>query len=307
MSPPAVVHLVWAPLGPDVVHTFAQSYAKHPAGTEHTLTIIYNGFDSPHDPRLEQPRAALANAPHNELVLEQPVQDLTAYTLAAQELQATRYCFLNSYTRLLTPNWLHHLDQALAAPGIGLAGATGSWGSIGSYARFMIGLGGAYGHVFADRRATNAGLARLAAGRDGAGRAIGRWNRYRRFARALLDQSKGFPPFPAPHIRTTGFMISHDVLTRVEIGAPRGKIDAYRLESGRSSITARVLALGLEAVVSGRDGRPLAPDTWPASRTFWAGNQENLLIADKQTDNYERADATLRAILSGYAWGQGAP
>jgi hypothetical protein len=301
------VYLVWAPLGTDVVRRFAASYRTHPAGTAHTLAVIYNGFNGRNDPRLQACRSALEGCPHEPLMLDDPVQDLTAYRVAAERLQGTSYCFLNSFTRVLDADWLRPLGKALAGPGVGLVGASGSWGSVGSYARFMVGLGGAYRSVFNDRRATNAALAGLETARGPALPTHGHLRRYGRFALALVDQSHGFPPFPAPHIRTTGFMVGDDVLAQVGIGTPRRKVDAYRLESGRGSITAKVLALGLTPVVAGRDGGVYEPGVWPASRTFWAGNQENLLIADKQTDDYERADATLRAILSGYAWGQGAP
>jgi hypothetical protein len=301
------VHLVWAPLGPEVVRRFADSYRLHPAGAEHTLTVAYNGFDGPRDPRLQACRDALEGCPHEPLVFEQPVQDLTAYRLVAERLPGTSYCFLNSFTRLLVPDWLRLLAAALATPNVGLAGASGSWASVGSYARFMIGLGGPYGRVFSDRKATNLALAGVEAARHEPVPMRTRWQNRALFARALLDQSHGFPAFPAPHIRTTGFMVRHDVLEQTRIDSPRRKADAYRLESGARSITAQVQAHGLTAVVAGRDGRAHEPSAWPASHTFWSGEQEGLLIADKQTDDYERADGTMRAILSRYAWGPGAP
>ena len=40
------------------------------------------------------------------------------------------------------------------------------------------------------------------------------------------------------------------------------------------------------------------------SNTFWQSNQENLLVADNQTETYRAADPAGRAELSHYAWGE---
>jgi hypothetical protein len=84
------------------------------------------------------------------------------------------------------------------------------------------------------------------------------------------------------------------------------KTDVYRLESGRESLTAQIRDMGLAAFVVGRDGCAYARDQWPASRTFWQGAQENLLIADNRTEDYQLGDTEARAALSRYAWGQDA-
>ncbi|HWF24111.1 MAG TPA: hypothetical protein VG275_01590 [Solirubrobacteraceae bacterium] len=305
MSPPCVVHLVWAPLGPDVVRRFAESYTQHPAGTGHTLTVLYNGFHGAHDPRLEQTRAALASIDHSEIVLEQPVLDLTAYRLAAERVPATRYCFLNSYTRLLTPNWLHHLDQALAAPGIGLAGATGSWASPLTQLRYEFGLGGAYAAAQADRRRALLRMRRLseAAAVQSTPAAEPKLLRQLRTAHSMLRRVTDFPPFPNYHLRTNAFMVDREVLLRIGWRAVDDKLDAWALESGWRSLTRRVQKLGLRAVVVARDGRAYQREEWPHSHTLWQGEQENLLIADNQTDSYHDADPELRAVLSAFAWG----
>jgi hypothetical protein len=98
-------------------------------------------------------------------------------------------------------------------------------------------------------------------------------------------------------------MIAHEVLSQVKMPRLRSKNDAYRLESGLGSITAQVEGLGLSVCVVGRDGVAYNPAEWPASRTFWQGAQENLLIADKQSASYELGDEQTRQILARYAWG----
>ncbi|MDQ6778712.1 MAG: hypothetical protein M3071_21380 [Actinomycetota bacterium] len=301
----AVVHLVRKANGEEPLIRFLDSYRAHPAGTEHELVLLLKGFDS--GAERASVMSLAADVTDRLIPVEDQGFDIGSYLIAVGQLRCTRYCFLNSFSRILSVDWLARLGAPLVKPGVGVAGASGSWGSIRSYARFMIGLGGPYARVFSDRRATNRALANLEAARDPLAPERTRLQRYATSARALVDQSHGFAPFPAPHVRTTGVMVRHDVLERLRLATPQRKVDSHRLESGARSISAQVRELGLSTVVTGRDGHSYEYDAWPASHTFWAGEQENLLIADKQTDNYERADGALRAILSAFAWGQGAP
>jgi hypothetical protein len=266
------------------------------------LIVLFNGFGVDDD--LSPWQALLTNVDHQELRLERPVLDLAAYGEAAAMLPAERYCFLNSYSVLRADGWLETLERALRAPGVGLVGSSGSWGSIRSYNRFMLGLGGPYARVFADRRQTTATLASVAARHDPS--AQGGGHEPLRFARNLLERSHGFRAFPAPHIRTGAFMLDANLFRGLAMRGLKHKADALRLESGRDSITARVMRLDLKAVVAGSDGRWYPPHEWPASETFWQADQANLLIADKQTEDYELGDAAARVALSRYAWGDAA-
>ncbi len=81
------------------------------------------------------------------------------------------------------------------------------------------------------------------------------------------------------------------------------KHSAYKFESGVEGLTSRIRRLGQKALVVGRDGRGYEPETWPLSNTFWQSREENLLVADNQTELYMEADAATRAELAQYAWG----
>jgi hypothetical protein len=300
---PAVVHLVRAANGIAPLRRFLDSYVRYPAGTEHELVLLFKGFASAGDaaPYMELADDLDARA----LFVEDEGFDLTAYRVAASSLGRSCYCFLNSFSVILAADWLKLMHGALLAPGVGLIGATGSGGSIRSYARFMLGLGGPYAEVMPDRRSTVRTLEAVAA-RHAAGAPRG--DRSARipgitFASALVDQATGFLPFPALHLRTNAFMIQSQVFERLRMTKLRSKNDAYRLESGRHSITAQVERMGLDALVVGRDGHVYGKSDWYASRTFWQGEQENLLIADKQTADYQLGDAHTRTVLSRYAWG----
>lgn len=113
--------------------------------------------------------------------------------------------------------------------------------------------------------------------------------------------------FPNPHIRTNAFMLRRDLM--LDLDWPHrvgGKRRALELESGARGITRQVRARGLRALVVGRDGRGYPPEQWPVSRTFRSGTQDNLLIADNRTRQYDDAAPDRRAELAGYAWGRGA-
>lgn len=124
-----VAHLVWAPLGLEPVRRFLRSYRERDAGLDHDLLVVLNGFD---DRRaLDQVRGELAEVAHEQLVLDEPVQDLAAYRAAVEHAAgSTALCFLNSHTELIADGWLATLDRQLRVAGVGLVGATGSHESI---------------------------------------------------------------------------------------------------------------------------------------------------------------------------------
>jgi hypothetical protein len=119
----------------------------------------------------------------------------------------------------------------------------------------------------------------------------------------MRDQAVWFEPFPSHHIRTNAFVLDGDVCARMRVRRLHNKVDAYRLESGRGSITRQVVGLGLRPVIVTRDGAVHDVATWAASAVFWQRRQEGLLVADNQTREYERGDAELRLLLSRFAWG----
>ncbi|MGZ4351308.1 MAG: hypothetical protein ACXVRX_12400, partial [Solirubrobacteraceae bacterium] len=68
--------------------------------------------------------------------------------------------------------------------------------------------------------------------------------------------------------------------------------------------TQRVLDSGGRAVAVGRDGALYDPDAWDRSATLWSGAQENLLVADNQTDDYDQSSPAVQKLLSALAWGR---
>lgn len=299
----AVVHLIWGPLGLDPPRRFLASYNARPAGVEHELVVVLNGVEDDQRAGLE---AELAGVACRTIRLSRPMQDLAAYAQALEHLEHDRVCFVNSHSELLVGDWLRKLDQALEEPRAGLVGASGSWASLRSYALRRLGLPSVYGRVWPRGSGAFDEFRRIESERIGAPLPRGPLS-YLYTALTLADMTFGFNSFPAPHLRTNAFMGERSLLGGLLAAGVRRKFNAYRLESGRRSITAQVLQSGLRALVVDSEGSVSDSGDWPGSETFWSGTQRRLLVSDNQTRIYQSADSHRRALLAQYAWGEHAP
>jgi hypothetical protein len=297
-----VVHLVWGPLGPEPLRRFLRSYREHPAGAAHELVILLNNVDANRRPEL---LGELEGVPHRLLDLPAPVQDLAAYAQAARRLEHERLCFLNSHSEILAADWLAKLDGALEAPDAGLVGATGSWGSQRSHLLHDRGLPSPYRSVFPDRRWMQEQFLAIDRERFGEPARLPKTRRLLNTWRATFEAVIGFGSFPAPHLRTTAFLVDRALFVSLN---PQGrrlrrKVHAFALESGRRSYTRRIQSLGLRVLVVDREGARYEPEQWDRSRTFWQADQEGLLVADNQTRRYETGDRDRKLLLARFAWG----
>jgi hypothetical protein len=234
--------------------------------------------------------------------------DLGSYFAAAARLRRNRYCFLNSYSELLVAGWLAKLEAALGQPQVAIAGATGSWASTRSWVAYSLRLPSAYHGVLPERHVARQAFLDIDLERTGQQGRSG-WESLQAKLRTLpqmFEQIFAFEPFPAYHLRTNAFMISHATLTRLRLHTIRRKMDAYVLENGRASLTRQAQRLGLRTLVVDRTGAVYEHDQWDRSYTLWQGDQEGLLVADNQTRSYARGGADRRRLLSAFAWGAGA-
>jgi hypothetical protein len=306
----AVVHLVWGPLGPAPLREFLASYRQHPAGIEHELVVLLNGVTDHQRPVL---LAELERFEHRLLTLPARVQDLAAYRQAAELLEHERMCFLNSYSTILASDWLAKFAHALDQPMSGMVAATASWASVRSAVLNGLLLPNPYRGVVPGRRVAREqllGMELELGGDERDDREIPR----RSLINSILATLRTLPPipeqllrfegFPAHHLRTNAFMADRRTFLGLQTGRIARKMDAYLLESGQRSYTRQIHGMGLRALVVDREGRAYDPEDWPASRTFWQGDQERLLIADNQTRSYANGGIDRRLLLSSFAWGE---
>lgn len=292
----AVVHLVRRSNGIEPFDAFLASYREFEAGLEHELVLLFKGFEDSRSlgPYLE--RAAELST--RRVVVSDIGLDLTAYLIAARKLDHHRVCFLNSFSEIRVPGWLHLLDGALADPGNGAAGASGSWASHLSYDLFQLGWPGRYARMLGSRRAVRRSLQELS-------RSEGQSDKLY-WLLTLANAVRYLPtmvPFPAIHLRTNAFLVDRAAFCSLSLGRVRTKHSSHRLESGRGSITAQLRAQGRPPVVVDRHGVVRQGREWPVADVFWQGAQEDLLVADNQTRMYTAASSEQREVLSRLAWG----
>lgn len=268
-----VVHLVRKKNGVETFRRFLESYLKHPAGIEHQLLIVYKGFKSHLD--TIQYAHFLKGIPHSSVLVSDLGFDLRAYFAAVEKVHCGHLCFINSFSVLQDSEWLLKLHRSMTRAGVGLVGATASCGTIRP-----------------SRQSNNKNLPA-----------------WKKLLRPLMWKLKRiclglyFDSFPNCHVRTNGFMISRDTMLKIRHGSLLTKLQTYRLESGRDSITKQVERMGLTALIVGKNGEAYEKQEWHLSRTFWADAQENLLISDNQTRRYEAEDLDGQLRMERLAWG----
>jgi hypothetical protein len=275
-----LVHLVRGANEIGALEQFVTAYRRNEAGIKHDLLVLFKGF-SDGDVGLEPHRSILSDLKYKELHLPDGGYDIGSYHAAfhAFHQDYQYFCFLNSFSEPLRAGWLESLFQNAARPGVGIVGATGSYQSL-----------------YSDHNYRNFLYARSVSSlKKPILRAAFTCLRFMRF--------RSFPPFPNPHIRTNGFMLSSAVIEKVNVPIVQNKMDAYCFESGNESLTRQILRMGKKALVVDADGRGYDMDVWYKSNTFRRGRQENLLIADNQTRVYAEGDNTLKVRYSHHAWG----
>jgi hypothetical protein len=266
----AVVHLAVREYGLVAFRAFIRSYKQYPAGCAHELLIAAKQFDS--EEAFAPYRAELEGIPHRLILVRDEGFDLGTYFDIGRETQYASYCFLNSLSEIRAHNWLDKLSRAAkAAPG-GLVGASGSWRSTSSDVRYMH-FPGLPGFLQKPR-----GL-------------IG-----------VLSVMRQYPLYPNPHLRTNAFLIERDTMLSIKVPVIRTKIDSSLFESGWNSLTRQVLKRGAKVLVVDADGVTYSISDWGRSGTLWQGEQEGLLVEDRQTKIYRDGDEATRSELRYGAW-----
>ncbi len=300
---PCVIHLVRAANGIESLRGFAAAMRAHPPGVEHELVLAMKGFES-----WAQAAPYIAQVADLEPTIEFFPDlgfDLGVLFGVAARLRRGRYCFINSHTRPVVAGWLAKLQAALALPGVGMVGATGSWLSSHSWLAYSIGLPSFYRAVLPPIREARRLLLEIDLEQLHIERRSKRDSLRARLA--LLSQVPegllAFPPFPTPHLRNTMLMAGHDTLRSLRLFPVRTKFDTYVLEGGSLSMVGQLARMGLQALVVDSAGIAYAPAEWYRSGTYWQGRQERLLAIDNRTLSYERGGSERRSLLSALSWG----
>src|SRR3569833_2992489 len=132
-----VIYLCRFAEGEEPVRRFLASYRAHPAGLDHDLHVVFKGF--PNRAAQDKSRALFPGVAINPIELDDHGFDLGSYVRAARAVGNRRVLFLNAFSQIEAPGWLAFFNRAMNEPGVGLAGATGSWQSnAASYERTLL-------------------------------------------------------------------------------------------------------------------------------------------------------------------------
>jgi hypothetical protein len=271
------------PLGIEVFKNFIDSYVKYSAGFAHKLTIIFNGASNESEAREYHEYGKSFGVDYASQYYSSG-QDIDHYFNAARTSGADLMIFLNSYSVILTTEWLEKYVASFDSNrSIGLVGSSASFQSY-------------YSSVYQKH-----------SWKWEAGKGIKyNFRKYKLFVKAFLYWRSLFKPFPNPHLRTNAFMLRRlDMLTLKKAKLEK-KIDAYRFESGRQSMTVQIRSKGLDVLVIDKEGNLYKEDQWATSNTFWIGEQENLIVSDNQTRIYNNASAEEKKQMTRLAWGKNA-
>ena len=269
----AVVYLARGlPGGLDVVRSFFSSYEAHKPGVRHSLRVLVKGWETV--PGLDTVTALAGRLGARVIPLPDDGFDLGAYFRVVPGVTEQWICFLNTNSRICAPNWLSLLFQGASLQNVGAAGATGSWEST----------------------VRTSWLAKYSGGVRRAPRGI---------ARAAYNWLQ-FPNFPNLHLRSTAIITQTSLFREFATShrIPESKRHAHILESGRTGFSAFLRRRGLDLIVCGANGVFYSPNEWPASATYRSLGQHNLLIADRQTAQYETESNATRRLLQMAAWGE---
>jgi hypothetical protein len=118
-----------------------------------------------------------------------------------------------------------------------------------------------------------------------------------------LHRRRLFEPFPNPHVRTNAFALRAGQARSLAWDVRRRKVGAESLESGKRGLTRQLQAQGLRPVMVSRRG-VVEVDAWPEARVYRSGAQQELLVRDNRTRQYDDADPRRRAFLARMAWGE---
>lgn len=275
-----VVYLVWLPYGIELFNNFVDSYRNVSAGHEHELIFLFNGVTDESELHVYFEYADMAKIKYKYLTLKNR-QDIGAYFWVSEKMpDYTHFLFFNSFSILLNTDWLKYYVHAIELPRVGLVGATASWQSH-------------YTHVFQQHKMAYEFNKPF----------LYNFRKYKLFLKALFYWQFLFAPFPSPHIRTTAFMIRRDLFLKLKRKKIVSKFDAYLFENGRKGMSRQLLKKGYQILVVDKFGNTYSPDSWPASKTFWMEEQQNLLIKDNQTKLYSQANIFERKRFKEFAWG----
>lgn len=120
----------------------------------------------------------------------------------------------------------------------------------------------------------------------------------------FLRFKKNFPSFPNPHIRSTGFLTSaKNYIEFYKNKSCKSKFDAWKLESGKASLTNFFILKKYMVCVVNSDGNKFGIKQWHLSKTFNYAEQNKFIISDIHTRKYLNLNIKQKKKSQFSTWG----
>ncbi len=331
----AVLYLARKAEGIDAFRSFIQSYITYPAGIEHDLVVIFKGYEGEED--LKSARAEFALLTYISIELPDEGFDLGSYLETAKNLTHEYICCFNTFSKILSTDWLKKFYSHIVQPNVGIVGATGSYEGMQTSITLIqkviwlssqltidekerARLEKYFSFIFSPSsdpiKKKNSVLSACKQQIKSAIKNTLLWqkpcNLEQQYEKWWEKTQKigdiaalcTLPPFPNPHIRSNAFMTKRNRFLTFVRKPFITKINACHFESGPEGMTQQVLRAGLHARIVGKNGTGYDVENWSSSATFRLDDQSNLLIADNQTLFFTRADEDTRLIHTWTSWGE---
>jgi hypothetical protein len=252
--------------GVDPLIRFLESYEKFNSGIEHDLIIGFKAGILPSEN--DRAKEIFSKIKHIAIALPDKGYDIGAYFEMAKIVNYKYLLFLNTFSEIKIEFWLKIYIDALVEKKSEFLGTTASWQS--SYS-------GKYCNLHKKIKSIPDILV---------------W----------LKTLWAYPIFPSPHVRTNAFIVRRDLFLNLKRNDFKKKEDTYLFENGRNSMTNQLKSLGFEVAVVGSDSVVYQIPDWEESKTFWTGNQNNLIVSDNQTRDYELGTEKHKNYLNSCGW-----
>ena len=245
---------------------FIKNYLNFDSGHPHDLLICFKLLD---EDQIRIFKKALINIKYIEYIDKYNKNDfdLGSYSRVASDYSTRFIFFLNSYSYPICDKWLNKITKNYEENSI--LATSASYGSLLS----LIKLKKIY--------------------------------KFLNYYLKLIKYKKIFNPFPNPHIRTTGFLIkANDYINFMNNKLIKTKEDAWKIESGKNSLTNYFKKLNFNIFVINSDGKRFSENEWKLSKTYNYLDQNKSIISDKHIRKYFLLNKTKKIKFQINTWGE---
>lgn len=249
----------------DTLLTFLKNYRNFTSGYPHELLICFKLFNNE---KLKIFRRLLTNINYTEFIDEyfENDFDLGSYSRVALKYSSRHIFFLNSYSYPICDDWLKIIIKNYDENSI--LATSASYESLLSSVKLK------------------------------------KIYKIFHYLIKLIQYKKFFYPFPNPHIRTTGFLIKGSEYSKfMNNKLIKSKIDAWKIESGKYSLTNYFKSLNYNIFVINSDGKKFLEKDWKKSQTYNYSDQNKSIISDRHIRKYHNLNTIEKLKFQDDTWG----